>query len=99
MKEKGKTIFLVFLVVLFVGYLLVTAVLDLTNKKDIYTVNIDYAGEVLAIEHSIGGLIPIGKDHYYLGVDEDTMEAVFVKGSKNWLSKNFDSEGNALTAG
>lgn len=54
--------------------LLVSAVLDLTNKKDIHTVRIEAVCKVLELEHSINGLIPIGTDHYYIGIEEDTMD-------------------------
>ncbi|MGN0402216.1 MAG: hypothetical protein ACI4HQ_08160 [Acetatifactor sp.] len=88
-----------FLILLFAGlliYLLLSAVLDLTNKKDIHTVTIDGAFEVLELEHSINGLIPIGTDYYYIGIEEETFDAYIIKASKKWLEKNFDSDYMAI---
>ncbi len=99
MKEILKKLFLILLAVFFIGYLLVTAVLDLTNKKDIHTINADGAVEILEVEHSINGLIPVGKDHYYLGIDEETMDACYIKASKGWYKKNFDETGHAKISG
>ena len=99
MKEMARRVFLVLLVVLFIGYLLVTAIYDLTNKKDLHTVQVDEAVEFLVVEHSISGLIPIGKDYYYLGVDDETAEACIIKASKSWYKKNFDESGVAIQVG
>ncbi|MCR5418258.1 MAG: hypothetical protein K6E84_05020 [Lachnospiraceae bacterium] len=99
MKEKAKKLFLILIVVMVVGYLLVTALLDLTNKKDIYTVHADEGAQVLEVEHSINGLIPVGKDYYYVVVDDATMQACIVKASKRWFNKNFDENGMAVSPG
>ncbi|MCR5685390.1 MAG: hypothetical protein K6G81_08225 [Lachnospiraceae bacterium] len=90
MKERLRSIGLIILVALFAGYILVTAILDLTNQKDIYTIRLDEAVEMLEIEHSIGGLIPVGKDHYFLGINDESGDAVIIKASKSWYKKNFD---------
>ena len=84
---------------MFVGYLTVTAILDLTNKKDIHTFKADDAVEILVIEHSVNGIIPLGKDHYYLGVDENTDDACVIKASPGWYKKNFDDNGHAVSSG
>lgn len=96
MKGNGKKIFAAILVVFFVGYLLVTGIGDLINKKDIQSIRIDECVEILTIEHSINGLIPVGKDHYYIGIDDELNVAAFIKASKGWYGRNFDSEGRAL---
>lgn len=99
MKEKAKNIFLIFLAVLCVGYLLVTAILDLTNKADLHTIRVDAAFEIMEVEHSINGLIPIGKDHYYIGVTEETGQAYLIHASKSWFGKHFDDDYLAKDAG
>jgi len=81
------------------GYLLYTGVSDLLNTKDIYTVNVDECVEVLEIRHTINGLIPAGKDHYYLGVDDDNYSACLIKASKRWYKKNFNDRGDANDPG
>ena len=99
MKEKGKKIFAVILLLFFVGYLLGTGVYDLLNTKDMRTVKIDGCVEILQVEHSINGLIPTGKDHYFLGVNYDDGTACMIKASNGWYKKNFDAEKNATTPG
>lgn len=99
MKEKAKNIFLIFLCLMFIGYLLGTGIYDLVNTKDLHSVNIDGCVEILEIEHSINGLIPVGTDHYYLGFDEDGNSAFLIKASKRWYSKNFNEQGDSNTPG
>ena len=74
MKKKIGNVFLILLGIVMLLYLLITAVLDLTNKEDLHTVHVDGAFAILELEHSINGLIPIGTDHYYIGIEEDTMD-------------------------
>lgn len=98
-KKMNRKIGNVLLALLFVGtllYLLLSGVSDLTNKEDLYTITIDGAAEVLEIEHSINGLIPIGKDHYYVGIEEETRQAYLIKASKRWYKKNFGEDYRAL---
>ena len=94
MKKKLKNIFLVILVIVFVLYLAVTAIMDLTNKKDIHTVTVSGGAEILSVEHSINGLIPVGTDHYYLVFEKGTEKACLVLAPKKWGSEHFDTEGN-----
>lgn len=88
-----KKIVLGILVLSFVGVFFVMSIMDLTNKKDLHEVKISYAVELLVVENSINGLIPTGKDYYYLGFSEETEKMYAIHASKNWLKKNFDSEG------
>ena len=96
MKEKAKNIFLLLLVLMFIGYLLVTAILDLTNRKDLYSVHGDRGMEIMEVEHAINGLIPVGKEHFYLLMDSATGQACIVNGSASWFRKNFGADGRAL---
>lgn len=87
------------LILLLVGlqiYLLATSVMDLTNKKDLHTVTLDGAFKVLELKHSINGLIPIGTDYYYLGINGDTYDAYLIKASQKWLNNKFGSDHIAL---
>ena len=71
MKEKLAKIFVA---VLFIGlglYLLITGITDLTSKSDYVEAEIDMAGGNLTVEHSINGLIPIGNEYYYIGVNSE----------------------------
>lgn len=98
--SRGFKLFLGVLMVLGIAaYLIITAILDITNKEDLHTVNIDMATEVLEVEHSISGLIPMGTDHYYIGINEDTAEAYIIKAPKKWLKENFGVDKMARKAG
>lgn len=96
MKRKVGDVVLIIIGAGLLIYLLFSSIIDLTNRSDIHTVTIDSAFEVLQLEHSINGLIPIGTDYYYIGIEEDTYNAYLIKGSEKWLSNNFDSDYKAL---
>ena len=98
-KKKAQNIFLILLVLMFVGYLLVTGIGDLVNQKDLYTIHADQGVEIMEVEHSINGLIPIGSEHYYFLLDTATGRACIVNGSEGWYKRNFNAEGLALDAG
>lgn len=97
-KKLGNAAALLFFVGILI-YLLITAVSDLTNKKDLHTINLAGAFEVLEIEHSINGLIPVGTDYYYIGIEEESYDAYIIKASPKWLEKHFDSNHMAKEAG
>lgn len=96
MKNKiGNILSILTGIVMFV-YLVQSSITDLTNKEDLHTVTIDAAAEVLQLEHSINGIIPIGTDYYYVGINEESYDAYLIMGPKKWLNKNFDSDNLAL---
>lgn len=99
MKKKSRNIFVILLLVFLFVYFLITAILDLTNKKDLHTINLAGAFEILEVEHSIYGLIPVGKEHYYIGIEEDSYNAYIIKASKIWFKNHFDSDYMAKDAG
>ncbi|MDD5853934.1 MAG: hypothetical protein PUD03_07580 [Lachnospiraceae bacterium] len=57
---------------------------------------VDAGAEILAVEHSINGLIPIGTDHYYWAINEETMESYVILASKNWGNDTFDEDGYTI---
>ena len=98
--RKGFKIFLGAIFVLaLVIHLLIMPIVNLTDKENTHTVTINGAGELIVVEHSINGLFPMGKDYYYIGINEENAEAYTIKAPKKWLEKNFNSEHTALTAG
>lgn len=99
MRKIGSKILIGVFAVLYIGFFLVTGISDLTNKEDLHSVNVDMAYEALEVEHSINGLIPVGKDHYYIGLDTDTMEYYVIHASKKWLGENFDDSAQSLESG
>ena len=92
MKKKLSSVFGILVLVGLFMYFLVTAIMDLTNKKDLHTINLAGAFEILEVEHAINGLIPIGTDHYYIGIEEGSYDAYIIKASKRWFKNNFDSD-------
>ena len=99
MKEKARNGILILLGVGVLVYLFATAIIALTDRQNVHTVTIHEACGVLELEHSINGLIPIGTDYYYLGVDDETGHGYLIKGSKKWLEKNFDENYQSLQPG
>lgn len=96
MKNKYlKGFLMIFLAFIFIAFFFVMSIMDLTNKKDVYETKIDAAGQLLVVENSINGIIPTGKDYYYIGINEDEGSFYIIHAGKNWLEKNFDSEGFA----
>lgn len=93
---KAQNILAAILLLFFVVYMLVSGIMDLTNKKDLYTLNIDGATTILEVENTVAGIIPIGTDHYYIGVEKGTTNAYIIKGPKNWLSKNFTEQNESI---
>lgn len=96
MSDGKRKAMLVFLAVIFIGCFGVVSIADLVNTKDKYTVNLGVCYELMEIEHSINGLIPVGRDYYYIGIAVDSPEAYILKGSKRWYAKNFDGNGASL---
>lgn len=90
-----KILVAIILVVSFIGVFFVMSIMDLMNTKDVYEKHIDAAGELLVVENSINGIIPTGKDYYYVGLNDETGEIYTIHAGKKWLEKNFDQEGNA----
>lgn len=100
MKSKfTKTICMVILIASYVGVFFVMSIMDLTNTKDVREATIDVAGELLIVENSVNGIIPIGKDYYYIGVDADEGSIYTIHAGKNWLEQNFDEDGFAVGDG
>ena len=96
MRENAKKFFYVIgailLVVAFVYFMLIEPIMNLTNKKDLHTINTDSAFEILEIEHSINGLIPIGKDYYYVAVAKGTQDAYIIRAPKKWFTNYFNAD-------
>ena len=98
MKKKLQTVVLTIFVIVVIAFLAITGIKDLTNKDDLYTVRIDAGAEILAVEHSINGLIPIGTDHYYWAVNEETREGYVILAPKNWGNDTFDEDGYTINS-
>ena len=88
-KSKNKLLLVIFACAAI--FMLVTGIMDLTNKKDVKNEKALFAVEVVEVEHRVGGFIPLGKDHYYIAGNEDG--AFLIKTSKSWYEKNFNSDG------
>lgn len=93
MREIVKKIFYVVIGVLLIGaytyVFLVEPIINLNNKNDLKTVNLNSGYDILTVEHSINGLIPIGKEYFYVGIVKDSNDAYLIRASKKWLDNNF----------
>lgn len=98
MEKKLNGIVMEFVIVGIFMYLFISAVMDLTNKQDLHTVHINAAFEMLGVEHTVNGFIPVGTDYYYVGIEQETGYAYTIKASKKWFRKNFASDNMALDA-
>ena len=92
-KLKNALILLIFLIGMIVIFRDVT---DLWNQRDLKTIQVKAAYEILEVSHSIDYLIPTGKSHYYLALTEegDEVAGYVVRASQKWAEQNF--EGNYL---
>ncbi len=93
MKKVWQAILIIVFLVGVMAYLIITAVMDLTNTQDKHTVHLDAGFEILSVEHSINGLIPIGTDHYYIAVNEKTFDSYLIHCSPSWFGDRFNSDG------
>ncbi len=92
-------ILIVIVMLCFLYVFFVSSIIDLANQKDVHEVTINHAYDILEIENSINGIIPLGKDCYYVGFSAEENNAYIIHAGKSWLSDNFDAAGNALADG
>ncbi len=100
MKEKLRNGLLIVVAVIIVGYLVVAGVLELTSTNNLVTANLTIVEPAMDVEHSAMGIIPIGKEHYFLGyiINEETADAFIIRAKKDWADKTFDETStNAVT--
>lgn len=96
MKSKFLKVFIsVVLIAAYVGVFFVMSIMDLLNTKDVYEISINAAGQLLTVENSINGIIPTGRDYYYIGFDNTTKSIYTIHAGKKWLYENFDVDGMA----
>lgn len=99
MKTYMSRFFLILIGIGLVLYLFITGAADLVNTDARYTLDVDEACNILTVEHSINGLIPIGKDYYYVAVNNESGNAYVVHASKNWIKKTFIGKDNVQITG
>lgn len=92
----GKVLIAILLIACAVGVFFVMPILDLLNTADVKTIDIQMAYNFYEVEHSVAGIIPVGKDHYFLGLDLNNQNVYLIKGNTKWLKDTFDEEGNLL---
>lgn len=90
-----RYLLIIILIASYVGVFFVMSIMDLFNTKDVYEININSAGQLLTIENSINGIIPTGKDYYYVGIDDNKGDIYAIHAGKHWLEDNFDANGIA----
>lgn len=67
------------------------------EKGKLCEVEVDYATRVYTIEHTVNGLIPTGKEYYYLAGTEDSEIPLLIKQKSSWYDRNFDEDGVAYS--
>ncbi len=96
MKEKIKSILGVLVYIIIMGFFLISGIYDVCGGNTYYNANIIAASELFETEHTINGLIPCGRDYYYVGLTDDE-QLVVLRASQNWISENFDEDGYSLS--
>lgn len=94
-----KTVLWIVVAASFVGVFFVMSIMDLLNTGGVHEVKLDAAGQLLVIENSVGGIIPTGRDYYYVGVDGREGKLYAIHAGKKWLDENFDVNGIANGGG
>ncbi len=98
MKDKAKnglrTGLIIFVLAVLIGYLLISGFMDLSGKNTV-GVEVVAGDECFDVEHSAMGIIPIGKEHYFLGYEpnNDAVNFYCIRAKKNWMEKNFNEDG------
>ena len=98
-RKKASIIFLIIFLLAAVAYLLVTGIKDLTDQGGMYEADIDMAANGMIIEHSINGLIPTGKEYYYIGLDSEKGNIYLLRAGKHWFDDNFSEATFTANAG
>lgn len=62
----------------------------LTNSERKKEVTIDWIGGHLEYSHKLEGIIPLGTDHYYIGMNSNTGEIYIIRANPSWINKYFD---------
>ncbi len=99
MKGKIGKILIAIILIGCMIFVLISGIVELCNKENKSTLNIDAAGSAITVEHSINGIIPTGKEYYYYGFDLENENVYVIRAGKNWLEDNFDAEGYAKNDG
>ena len=90
-KNKGALLIGIIFFSVFLIYLLVSGFLEYTDKSGTASAEIDIAGYGVELEHSIWGLIPTGKEYYYIAINGTNGNIYVVRAGKHWIEQNFDS--------
>ena len=96
---RSKKIVSTIVIALLLIYILGSGIWDLANTDARCTVEIESATSLMEIEHSLAGIIPLGKDYYYIGIEKNTNNAYVISASKNWLEKTFTPGQSATIKG
>ena len=67
-------------------------------KGDICEFKATYAVEGCVVNNSVE-FIPMGKEHYYIMMDEEGLVPFLVRAKPSWIEKNFDASGFAVGGG
>lgn len=90
-KKKHHKFFLIFLFFAMVALNIVPSIISLSGMGS-ESYNVIAAEKLTVIDNSIGGLIPIGKEYYYMGYTEDG-QLILIREKKDWLEEKFNGYG------
>lgn len=94
--EIKKNVVLIILFIVMILFTLIPGIFTLLNNRYNGVNSIIWATRLNTIEHSINGLIPIGKEYYYIGITTDN-KPILIRADKNWLKENFKDDGSAIS--
>lgn len=89
MKQKIGYVFLLLLFSVAAGWIAFSSINLLTNSSRHKEVTIDMIGGHLEYSHKLEGIIPLGTDHYYIGMNSNTGELYILRAKPSWIEKNF----------
>ena len=89
-----KKVLVIGIILVFLVAVAYTSISDILHR-DQKQIEVVWAKEVLTVRNTIMGLIPTGKDHYYVGMDSRG-NCCLIRVGKGWLDSNFAADGFAL---
>lgn len=87
-KKKRQNLFLIFIFFALIALNIVPSIISLSGMGS-ESYNVIAAEKLTVIDNSIGGLIPIGKEYYYMGYTKDG-QLILIREKKDWLEEKFN---------
>ena len=104
MKQKIGYVFLLLIFGIAAGWIAFSSINLLTNSSRQKEVTIDWIGGSVEYSHKFEGIIPLGTDYYYIGVNSNTGDVYILRTTPKWVNEHFvgnasvDPNGYTFTA-